>query len=65
MLFDFPRTAGLLAAVILVGVVVVVGAGMMTVETTVTMVLPSMVVFGAIAFALGVKHGEYRATHST
>jgi hypothetical protein len=26
------------------------------------MVLPSMVVFGAVAFVLGVKHGEFRST---
>jgi len=25
------------------------------------MVLPSMIVFAAVAFAIGVKHGEYRA----
>lgn len=34
----------------------------MTTGTIVMMVLPSMIVFGLIVLALGVKHGEYRAT---
>ncbi|EMA71684.1 hypothetical protein C462_05455 [Halorubrum distributum JCM 13916] len=28
------------------------------------MVVPSMLVFGALAFAIGVKHGEFRAGHA-
>jgi hypothetical protein len=34
----------------------------MGVGTTMMMVLPSMLVFGAIAFVVGMKHGEFRAT---
>jgi len=36
----------------------------MALSTTLMMVLPSMVVFGAIAFVTGMKHGEFRATHA-
>jgi hypothetical protein len=35
----------------------------MAVQTIMMMVLPSMVVFAALAFWLGTKHGEYRATN--
>lgn len=35
----------------------------MTPSTIGMMVLPSMAVFGAIMLAIGVKHGEYRATN--
>ncbi|MEF8837896.1 MAG: hypothetical protein V5A18_00135 [Haloarculaceae archaeon] len=32
--------------------------------TVLMMVVPSMLVFGAIVLVLGVKHGEYRARQS-
>lgn len=32
----------------------------MTEETILTMVLPSMIVFGAIMLAIGIAHGKYR-----
>lgn len=63
MEFDFPRAAGLLVLVIAVGLASLVGSGMMVLETTLMMVAPSMIAFGAVAFFLGVKHGEYRSTH--
>ncbi len=34
----------------------------MTTQTIMMMVLPSMLIFGGIMLAIGVKHGEYRAT---
>ncbi len=37
--------------------------GMMTADTILMMVLPSMVVFAGIMFAIGVKHGQYRASN--
>ncbi len=48
---------------------VVVGTGItmatpMTTETVLMMVVPSLVVFGIVAVALGVKYGEYRARHA-
>lgn len=62
MEFDMPRALGLLVAVIAVGVGGLAASGVMATSTVLMMVLPSMVVFAAIAFGLGVKHGEYRAT---
>jgi hypothetical protein len=34
----------------------------MPLRITLMMVLPSMLVFAAVAFGLGMKHGEYRAS---
>jgi hypothetical protein len=61
MEFDLPRSAGLLLGIIAIGVVGLTFTPMST-GTILMMVLPSMVVFAAIAFTLGVKHGEYRAS---
>lgn len=33
----------------------------MTTDTILMMVLPSMIVFGAIMLAIGIAHGQYRA----
>ncbi|MEF8782734.1 MAG: hypothetical protein V5A39_07050 [Haloarculaceae archaeon] len=60
--FDLPRTLGLLLLIVAVGVAGLVGSGMMALQTTLMMVLPSMLVFALVAFALGMKHGEYRAS---
>lgn len=59
--FDILTTAVAFAALIVVGVGGLVASGMMTVETTVMMVGPSMVVFGLLCLGIGVKHGEHRA----
>jgi hypothetical protein len=63
MEFDFPRAGGLLAVIIALGVGGLAASGVMAVQTIMMMVLPSMVVFAALAFWLGTKHGEYRATN--
>ncbi len=63
MQFDLPRAAGLLLAVVVLGVAGLVASGMMVLETTLMMVAPSMILFGAVAFLIGMKHGEFRATH--
>lgn len=61
--FDLPTTAGAFVALIAVGV-----AGLyfsptgMTTSTILTMVLPSMILFGLVCLAIGVKYGEFRAT---
>lgn len=60
MEFDLPRTAGILVAIIALGVGGLAASDVMTLQTVLTMVLPSMVVFAAVAFWLGAKHGEYR-----
>ncbi|WP_122089407.1 DUF7333 family protein [Halalkalicoccus subterraneus] len=60
MEFDLPKTAAVFVALIALGVVgtmPMMGAG-----TVLMMVLPSMVIFGLLVLAIGVKHGEYRAT---
>lgn len=61
MEFTLPVSLGVLLAIIVVGLAALVQSGMMVFETTVMMVAPSMIVFGLIAFGLGMKHGEYRA----
>jgi len=62
MEFTLPVALGAVLAVIVVGVAGLVGGGMMPLQTTLMMVAPSMLVFGLLAFGLGVKHGEFRAT---
>jgi hypothetical protein len=60
MEFDTKTTAA-----IFLGIVVLGTAGMtftpMATSTVLMMVLPSVVIFGLLMIALGVKHGEYRA----
>lgn len=62
MEFSLPVSLGALLAIVVVGIGGLVGGGMMALETTLMMVGPSMLVFGLIAFALGMKHGEYRTS---
>jgi hypothetical protein len=61
MEFTLGLSIGILLAVIAIGVAGLAGAGVMAVQTVLMMVFPSMVVFAAIAFGIGVKHGAYRA----
>ena len=62
MEFDLPTTAALFVALIAVGVGALIAAPMMTTQTVLTMVLPSMVVFGGICLFIGIMYGQYRAT---
>ena len=62
MEFDLPRAGGLVLAVIGLGVAGLVTSEVMPTDTILMMVLPSMVAFAAVAFGIGVKHGEYRAS---
>jgi len=64
MEFDLPRAAGIVALIVVLGTVGVAFGTPMALQTTLMMVLPSMAVFGAIAFVLGMKHGEFRATRA-
>ncbi|QSG14975.1 DUF7333 family protein [Halapricum desulfuricans] len=63
MQFDTLTTASVFIALIALGVG---GASMspMTLETTLMMVLPSALIFGAVVLVLGVKHGQYRARNA-
>ncbi|ELY45990.1 DUF7333 family protein [Natronorubrum tibetense] len=63
MEFNEVTTAVAFVAVIAIGVGGMIASDMMVTETILMMVAPSMVVFGAIMLALGVKFGEYRATN--
>jgi hypothetical protein len=62
MQFDLPRALGLLLAVVAVGIGGLAVGEVMPLRITLMMVLPSMLVFAAVAFGLGMKHGEYRAS---
>ncbi len=61
MEFTLPVALGALLAVVAVGVAGLAASGVMTLSTVLMMVAPSMLVFGLLAFGLGVKHGEFRA----
>ncbi|MEF8812205.1 MAG: hypothetical protein V5A55_00050 [Halovenus sp.] len=62
MKFTLPVAAGIVVAIIAAGLAGITVGTPMTTDTTLMMVLPSMLAFGAVVFALGVKHGEYRTT---
>ncbi|AZQ13988.1 MULTISPECIES: hypothetical protein [Halorubrum] len=64
MEFDLPRAAGIVALIVVAGTLGVAFGTPMALSTTLMMVLPSMLVFGAIAFVVGMKHGEFRATRA-
>jgi hypothetical protein len=61
MEFDLPRACGTLVAIIAIGAGGLVASGVTATQTVLMMVLPSMVIFAAVAFWLGMKYGEYRA----
>ncbi|MFC6726065.1 hypothetical protein ACFQE1_17185 [Halobium palmae] len=61
MEFSLPVAVGALLVIVAVGVGGLIAGGVMPLGVTLMMVAPSMLVFGLIAFGLGVKHGEFRA----
>lgn len=62
MELNLPVSVGVVLAIIAAGTAgMIFGPIPMTAETTLMMVTPSMLVFAAIIFVIGVKHGEYRA----
>lgn len=63
MEFTLPVTAAVLVGIVALGTAALIGMGFMATSTVLMMVTPAMLVFGAIALFVGVKHGEYRATH--
>lgn len=60
MEYDSLTTGAIFVAIVVIGVVGTIQTPMTT-QSVLMMVLPSMVVFGAIMLFLGVKHGEYRS----
>ncbi|MDZ7730127.1 MAG: hypothetical protein U5K37_02870 [Natrialbaceae archaeon] len=61
--FDAIVTGGIFVLVIALGVGGMIASGMMPTNTVLMMVLPSMVIFGALLLGVGIKHGQYRATN--
>jgi ABC-type dipeptide/oligopeptide/nickel transport system permease subunit len=55
-------SVGIIVGIIAVGITGMWQADMMTESTLFMMVLPSMVVFALVMFAVGVMHGQYRAS---
>jgi len=63
MEFTLGATVGVLLAIVAAGTAALIGMGFMATSTVLMMVTPSMLAFGLVALFVGVKHGEYRATH--
>ena len=61
MEFTLTATAAALLALVVAGTVGLIAADVMATSTVLMMVTPSMLVFGVVCAALGVKHGEHRA----
>lgn len=61
--FNLPVSGGIAVAIIAVGMTGLYMGDMMGESTLLMMVLPSMLAFAGIMFAIGVKHGEFRATN--
>ena len=68
MTLDLTKTIAAFVAVVAVSVgtlfvlPAVTPMAPMTTQTIMMMVLPSMALFGVVMLAIGVKHGEHRAT---
>jgi ABC-type dipeptide/oligopeptide/nickel transport system permease subunit len=60
MEFDLATTVGIFLAIVVVAVGGLAASGVMQRSTVLMMVLPSVLVFGAVCLFLGTKHGEYR-----
>ncbi|ELY57757.1 DUF7333 family protein [Natronolimnohabitans innermongolicus] len=63
MEFNELTTAVAFVAVIAIGTGGMIASDMMTTDSILMMVVPSMVIFGAIMLAIGVMYGQYRATN--
>lgn len=61
MEFDQTKSVGLFVVLLIIIIGGTFSSPMST--TTTTMVSGGLLVFGIIAFYIGVKHGEFRATH--
>lgn len=61
--FNLTVTAVVFVVINALGIGGMIASGMMTTGTVLMMVAPSMIVFGLLMLAIGVKHGEYRAAN--
>lgn len=64
MKLDTVKAAAAFVAVVAIGAAALIAAPMMQTDTVLTMVLPSMVVYGLVMFLIGVLHGQYRESES-
>ncbi|MES3517700.1 MAG: hypothetical protein PPP58_08565 [Natronomonas sp.] len=62
MEFTLGKSLAVLLGIVAIGLGGLIGSGVMALQTTLMMVAPSMLVFGLVAFGIGVKHGEFRGT---
>ena len=62
MEFDSTTTAIVFVALIAIGVGGLLVADVMATGTVLMMVLPAMVVFGALCLAIGVQYGQHRTS---
>ncbi|PAU80817.1 hypothetical protein CK500_14920 [Halorubrum salipaludis] len=60
MELDFTRSVVPLAAIVTLATVAL--TAVMATSTVFMMVLPSMIAFSVVAYFLGMKHGEFRAS---
>ena len=58
-----PVGLGVVVAIVAAGTTGLFAMDVMATDTILMMVLPSMVVFAGLVFAIGVKAGEHRAEH--
>ena len=63
MELDQTKTAVAFLALIVIGTGALLAMQVMPTQTTLMMVTPSMLLFGLVCLAIGVAHGQYRATH--
>lgn len=64
MKLDTVKAAAAFVVVVALATAGMIAAPMMETDTVLTMVLPSMVVYGAVMFFVGVLHGQYRESES-
>jgi hypothetical protein len=62
MEYDFVRSVAPLVVIVVAAAIALPTVTPMQLSTVLMMVLPSMIVFSVLAFVLGMKHGEFRAT---
>jgi uncharacterized membrane protein YecN with MAPEG domain len=60
--FNLPATVGVLIAFIAIGTIGLMSMDVMQSSTILMMVTPAMIVFGGLCLAVGIKHGEFRAS---
>jgi uncharacterized membrane protein len=60
---NLPVSVGIVLLIVATGTASLIFSEVMSTSTVLMMVLPSMLGFAAVVFAIGVKHGEYRGTN--